>query len=140
MLLAISLPMAIGCGDSLIQVSGSVIVDGKPAEGAVVLFHPEKNDTGLVSSAVSGSDGKIIPVTDMKPGLLAGDYRITVTWTGPPKPSKGTSVFWGMGSDKDLPDLLKGKYTLKEQSGLTARIESTTTELAPFELNTKAKR
>ncbi|HAC93029.1 MAG TPA: hypothetical protein DCF63_20720 [Planctomycetaceae bacterium] len=138
--LSISIPLTVGCGEPLIQVSGSVLVDGKPAEGAVVLFHPDGNDIGTVSSAVAGPDGKIAPVTDMKPGMLAGDYRVTVTWTGPPKPSKGNSPFWGMGNDADLPDKLKGKYVSKEKSGLTATVESSTLELQPFELTTNSKR
>ncbi|MBX3423474.1 MAG: hypothetical protein KF752_18115 [Pirellulaceae bacterium] len=127
-----------GCAEPLIQVSGSVTVDGKPAEGAVLIFHPEVAEIPTVATAVTDANGKYQLVSDMNNGIRAGTYRVTATWRGPPK--KTAQPTFGLGSDADLPDLLKGRYASKDTSGLTAVIEKSTVELPPLELTTKASR
>lgn len=136
MLTALLLSILAGCGGpSLINVAGSVSVDGKAAEGAVILFHPESG--GLtVSTAESNPDGTFSVVTDMKPGIPPGVYKLSVTWPDPSiKPRE--NVPFGFGETADRPDLLKGKYTRKDQSGLSVTVDSTTKQLQPIELSTR---
>jgi hypothetical protein len=128
-----------GCdrGLSLVKVQGKVTVDGKPANGAVILFHPQSQENGSVSSAVASDQGTFSPVTNGEPGIPAGVYQVTVSWPDPSvKKSEGAMQFGG-GEEKDAPDLLKGRYMIKAQSGLTATIEQSTTELPAFELTSR---
>lgn len=121
--------------EKLIQVFGSIKVDGKPAEGATLLFHPEGAQASTVASGTSGSDGKFALISNMKAGIAAGKFKITVIW---PDPSvKPTEKQMMSGMSFDAPDLLKGRFVMKEKSGLTAEISSSTKELPPFELKTK---
>jgi hypothetical protein len=129
-----------GAGTKLIQATGSITVDGKPAEGAVLLFHPEDNEIGSVSTAVAAPDGKFSIVTNAEPGLPAGSYKVTITWPDPAvKPPEGGAVFGkGFGDGWEPgPDLLKGRYVAKERSGLSVTIDAATKELPAFALNSK---
>ena len=56
------LPLS-GCGSNsadLMPVSGTILVDGKPADGAVLLFHP-KSGEGPVAWAVADATGRFSP-------------------------------------------------------------------------------
>jgi hypothetical protein len=136
------LPSA-GCGSAtpgLLDVSGRVTVDGQPAEGAVLLFHPEGAPQGTVSSAVAQPDGTFRIVTDGNQGIPEGRYRVTATWPDPAvKPSEGGG---GLGEGFGLsfepgPDLLNGRYVSRDKSDLSVTIEKGTKELQPFELQTR---
>src|SRR5262245_31109255 len=73
-------------------VRGQVLVDGQPAEGAVVVFHP-KDDTSAQalrpaaivqpdgSFAVKSYDPQVCPTP--KEGAPAGDYLIAINWFAP---------------------------------------------------------
>jgi len=132
-----------GCGaggTKLIQATGSITVDGKPAEGAVLLFHPEDNEIASVSSGVATPDGKFSIVTNAEPGIPAGTYKVTITWPDPAvKPPEGAAAFGkGFGDGWEPgPDLLRGRYVAKERSGLSITIDAATKELPAFELSSK---
>jgi hypothetical protein len=142
-LCAVVLLPGAGCGSAtpgLVNVSGKVTVDGQPAEGAVLLFHPEGAPQGPVSSAVAQADGTFKMVTDGNQGIPEGRYRVTATWPDPAvKPSDGVGGFGeGFGlSFEPGPDLLKGRYVSRDQSDLSVTIEKGTRELEPFELQTR---
>jgi hypothetical protein len=72
-----------GCGGGgpvLVPVHGTVTVNGKPLEGASVLFVPEaSNKLGLVGLATSGPEGSYSALTNNDPGLVAGNYKVRVT-------------------------------------------------------------
>ncbi len=53
-----------GAGNSLVPAKGKLTVDGKPAEGASILFHPEPTGAGKVSAAAVESDGTFAVSTD----------------------------------------------------------------------------
>lgn len=123
-----------GCSsnsDKLFLVSGSVTVDGKPADGASILFHPD-DPAAVTASGVVNADGTFTLVSAMNEGVAAGKYRVTVTWPDPSK--KPTKEQLMMGTAEPGPDLLKGKYATRDQTSLTAEISSSTTVLPPFEL------
>ncbi len=128
----------VGCesGSKLVPATGKITVDGKPAEGAVILFHPEgSNEIKSVSSAVSKADGSFVPVTDSEPGIPVGSYKLSVNW--PDASVKPTETQLMMGTAEPGPDLLKGRYISKDKSKLTTEVTATTTELPALALTTK---
>jgi len=131
------LTATLGCGgqDSdrveVFPVSGKVLVNGQPAEGASVIFYSQSPD----------SEGKKMPVpggtTDANgdfqltsyesgDGAPAGEYKVAVVWYEPPSPN-ATGV-------SEQPDRLRGRYANPQTSKLTARVEQGCSELPPFEL------
>ena len=68
-----------GCGPSapkLYPASGTVTFEGKPVEGASVLFIPQ---AGRPSMATTDASGKFTVTTNGKPGAPLGTYLVTVT-------------------------------------------------------------
>ena len=122
-----------GCDSSpkLVPVTGSVTVKGKPAEGAILMFHPG-DPKAATASAVAEADGSFKIVSGGEPGLIQGKYQITVIWPDPSK--KPTEAQIMMGTAEPGPDLLKGKYSSKTTSTLSAEITPALTKLPPFEL------
>ena len=125
-----------GCGGPvLIKTQGKITVNGAPAVGAVLLFHPVDNKEAPVASGVAESDGSFTLTSNMNEGVPPGNYQVTVTW---PDPAHKVSEAAKMRGDAEPgADLLKGKYVMKDKSGLTAQITSTTKELPPIEIKTK---
>lgn len=132
--LAVSSVVVCGCnggGEALVQVTGSVTVGGKPAEGASILFHPE--DPGAVTaSGVVNADGTFNLVSSMKEGVAAGRYKVTITWPDPTQQPTKEQIM--MGTAEPGPDLLKGKYATRDKTTLIAEVTSSTSTLPPFEL------
>lgn len=137
-LVALSLlSCSIGCpkaSSGLVQVTGKVMVDGKPAEGASVMFFPAPpgEPTTIAAGVVDGA-GQFTLVTNLEPGINPGKYNVTVIWPEPsPKESKTFSM-----SKRDPPDLLKSKYADPKKTTLSAEVTTSTTEIPPFELSIK---
>ena len=122
-----------GCSSSprLVPVTGSVTVGGKPAVGAIVMFHPA-DPAAATASAVAEADGTFKIVSGGEPGILAGKYQVTVMWPDPDKQPTQAQIM--MGTAEPGPDLLKGKYSTKAVTKLTADITSSTTTLPPLDL------
>lgn len=122
-----------GCSQApkLCLVSGTVTVKGKPAEGAIINFHPDDSSIET-ASAVADSVGSFKPISQSLAGMRAGHYKVTVIWPDPSK--KPTEAQIMMGTADVGPDLLKGKYSLKSSTTLTADISDSTSTLPPFEL------
>jgi hypothetical protein len=129
-----------GCGDGKIArypVTGTVIVDGQAAEGAMVLFCPvEGSDEFMKERPIAWTDasGKYeLRTFEPGDGAPAGQYKVMVRWMAkasqaPQDPDRG-----GGGSF----DRLRNRYTNPEMSGLTATVNEEATEVPPFELKTK---
>jgi hypothetical protein len=130
-----SLLLTWGCGGpKLVQIRGRVLVDGIPAEGAQLLFHPN-DPAGKIASGVADKDGAFTLVSDMDAGVMPGKYTVTVNWPDPAvKPTESQKM---MGTFDGGPDLLKGKYVMKDKSGLSAEITASTKELPAFDLKRK---
>jgi len=131
LLLAVLIP---SCSKSdLNRVEGKVLVDGKPAEGAVVIFHPR--DGGITAARPSGiakADGTFTLSTGIKDGAPAGEYTVTVVWPGEAKPlPKGKALDTEL-REPDRPDRLGGRYADAKTSTLKATVKSGTTRLEPF--------
>jgi hypothetical protein len=100
-------------------VSGRVLVNGQPAERALVVFHPVADDGGERPHAEVGADG------GFKMSAPAGDYVVTIEWWL----SSGQR-----GDDSPPANRLPAKYASTKSSGLTAQVGAGPTELQPFEL------
>jgi len=113
-----------GCGGSdrvpVHPVSGKLLVDGEPAEGAVIVLHPTSPPEKEVHKPAARveADGTFQVTTyDAGDGAPTGDYVITVTWGEPPSP-----------------DRLGGKYRDPEKSQLRVTVTEGENLLKPFEL------
>ena len=124
-----------GCGGpTLPKVTGKITVNGTPAVGAVLLFHPVNADAKL-ATGVANSDGIYTLTSDMLEGVHPGKYSVSLTWPDPAHKPSAAQIMRGDGEPGA--DLLKGRYVMKEKSGLSVEITSSTKELPPFDLKTK---
>jgi hypothetical protein len=135
-LTSLAIVMMAGCGGSnLAKPKGKITVNGEPAVGAILLYHPVDGKDAAVASGVAESDGSFTLTSNMSEGVVPGKYTVTVTW---PDPAHKVSEAAKMRGDAEPgQDLLKGKYVMKSKSGLTADITSSMKELPPIELKTK---
>lgn len=125
--------IALGCGgEQLPQVTGTITVDGKPAAGAVLLFHPNGGGATSIGSAVASSDGTYRIVSNQKPGIPPGKYLVTASWPDPSYEPSERAVM--LGTAEPGPDLLKGRYISKAKAELEVEIEESTEELNPISL------
>ena len=125
----------VGCGKggpSLVPVTGSVTVDGKPANGATVIFHPTDKEMKLIPAATTDEAGKFKLATSAREGAPVGSYDITVIWPDPSVQPTPAQKLQGLGDSG--PDLLAGKYAKKGATGLKADITSSTKDLPPLQL------
>jgi hypothetical protein len=128
------------CGSekvALYPVRGQILVDGEPAARAFVMFCPVAPSVAvekLRPSAETADDGRFELKTYVRgDGAPAGDYRVAVTWHGLPIGANAEDLpeeEWTAG-----PNQLPESYGDPERTPLTASVESSDTELAPFELN-----
>lgn len=124
-----------GCGGtSLQQLSGSITVNGAPAVGALVIYHPQ--GAGKIATGVADADGKYQLVTDAEVGVTPGKYQITVTWPDPNHKQEAGSLL-SPASSEPGPDVLKGKFARKEASTLSADITTDIKDLPPIAITTK---
>jgi hypothetical protein len=119
-------------------VRGQVFAAGKPAEGALVVFHPVQStdERALKPSGVVKADGSFAlqsydPQTCPTPrdGAPAGEYLISVSWI-PPDYATYRNV---------LPDKLQGRYSDPKSSGLRATVKAEPNDLPAFQLDVKNK-
>lgn len=139
LLVMVLLALAVsGCGgaqgNNLPKVTGSVNVDGKPADGAVLLFYPEGGRAATATAAADAS-GTFTVITNMEQGIALGRYKVTASWPDPSQ--RATAEDLQRGVSKDATDLLGGRYVAPDQTPLKAEVTSTTKQLPPFELSTK---
>jgi hypothetical protein len=77
LLLLALLPLAAGCGNGLVSVSGTVDLDGKPLAGAGVVFHPDGK--GAPASGETDAQGHYHLQTGSGAGVLPGEYHVTIS-------------------------------------------------------------
>ena len=125
-------------GVTAYPVRGQVLVGGKPAVGATVVFHPADaaDPRALRPAGVVQEDGSFTlrsydPQTCPTPmdGAPAGEYLVTVNWL-PPDYAEYRNV---------LPDKLNGRYVDPKTSGLRATVKPEPNDLPPFRLDAPPK-
>lgn len=114
----------LGCGPKPPKpypATGTVHVNGKPAERVLLIFYPE---TALPTEfqvptprAMTGSDGQYkITTYSGEDGAPAGEYRISAVWMTKRPDDMDPEAF-------NARDRLKGKYADPDRSGLRVTIE-----------------
>ena len=125
----------VGCAPtSFVPVSGIVTLDGKPVEGAGVIFQQTdgKLNENNISMAATDADGKFVLVTDEKPGAFVGQYAVSirkVQTEGMVADDNGLSGTINPTSVREI-WLIPQKYGRFETSGFTVEIKA---EMPPVE-------
>ena len=126
-----------GCGDDgrnwkeTIPVNGEIYVDGQPADGVLLKFHPVGGmDTAqpTETTGMTNAEGKFSASTyEPGDGAPEGKYQVTFTW---PKLNTMSMAFEG--------DKLKGKYNSPEKSGQVVEVVAgTPVDMGRIELKTQ---
>jgi hypothetical protein len=138
-LLATSLLAIAGCGDGQIAtypVTGTVKVNGKPAEGAMVIFVPTSTAPEAERKrpfGIADGQGQFSLMTfEQGDGAPAGEYKVLVQWPAPP--NSQSSEQRGGGRRTLGADRLRGKYFNLEKATLNATVKEDSNVLPPFEL------
>jgi hypothetical protein len=116
--------------EPVVPVQGRLLYKGRPAAGARIVFHP------LVPGAAdkprpqafADADGAFrLSTYRQGDGALPGQYAVTVAWPSDAKKEEdGTPAG---------PDRLQGRYLEALTTPLRAAVQTTPTELPPFQLN-----
>jgi hypothetical protein len=125
-----------GCGTAdgkrpVFPVAGKVLVDGKPAKDAYLVFYPTNAADTLAPkpTAVADEQGNLIVTTYMTgDGAPAGEYKVGIEWP------KMTNQF---GRIKPSGDQLGGKFKDAATSKWTVRITEGPNTLPDFDIKTK---
>jgi hypothetical protein len=93
LVLAVTAALAVGCGGedipTLVPVSGTVSMDGKPIAGASVEFIPlDPKQPQTAGGATTDQSGKYIAMYRGNPGLSPGKYKVNVQKAASPDSSK----------------------------------------------------
>jgi hypothetical protein len=138
---AASLLAVAGCGGGQIAtypVVGTVLVDGRPAEGAMVIFVPTSTEPEAERKrpfGIANAEGKFGLMTfEQDDGAPAGEYKVLVQW---PAPGRPTDEQRGGRRGAVGADRLQGRYFNLEKTTLTATVEEQSNELPPFELKSR---
>ena len=139
----VTLVAANGCGDGKITrypVTGTVLVDDKPAEGVQVIFIPVEGSDEFMRerpAGYSGPDGTFQLTTfGTDDGAPAGDYQVMLRWFVA-NPQSAPAERDDRQARAPTPDRLGGRYANPEQTGLKATIPRGGGEIPPFELKSK---
>lgn len=122
---------SLGCAESAsetVPVTGKLLVNGKPAQGATVFFHPRASaipKAGLPMGIVQ-EDGSFTATTYVRgDGLPAGEYDLTARW-----PTRQVVE----GETIEGPDQFRGRYSNASNPIATVTVAEGESRLAPIEL------
>lgn len=120
--------LAVGCSRSAIKpvpVTGLVTVDGKPAAGATVIFHPDGQAAPGAPRPVGQADANgefRLTTAAANDGAAPGEYRVTVAWYAV-TPSKRVTE----GDDAPPRSLVPEKFNKAETTPLRATVSPEST-------------
>lgn len=148
------LTMTLGCGKAgigTVPVTGKVLMNGQPLEGATVVFNP--NGQGRASSGTTDAAGVFKLTTETNgDGALPGDYQIAVTkYEGKGIPMPDTSnmspeeamdaqyraLDKAGGKTPPAKNLIPALYGNAKGSGLVASVKESGPNDFPLELKSK---
>jgi hypothetical protein len=113
---------------TLVEVSGKLLVNGKPAPGAVVCYHPQAPITGgnAVPFGIVDQQGRYQPGTYVAAdGLPVGQYDVTVIWP--------TALIVD-GVEVPSDDRFRGQHSNRARAVQSVTITAETSELPTIEL------
>jgi hypothetical protein len=132
-----SLIAGCGCGSSgppLYPVRGKVLLNGEPAAGTLVVFHPksEQEFKHRPSGRVADDGSYVISTFGEGDGAPPGAYTVTL--------STSASRTERVGAKKGglIENRLPKKYGDPKTSPLTATVTAGPTEIPPFEVQKKS--
>lgn len=142
-----------GCSDGSISASGTVTHQGKPLEGAQVTFIPEPvSGERPIATAMTGPDGHFTLQTNLPggktlTGVLAGNYRVTISKFVPPKgmteaeyqkaAEKGggeSDVYNPKAVIPERIQLIPKEYSQTASTKLTATVDASTSNTFTFDI------
>lgn len=112
----------------LVEVGGKLLVNGKPAPGAVVCYHPQTPIAGgnAVPFGVVDQQGNYRPGTYVAgDGLPTGEYAVTVVWP---------EMLVVDGAEVPADDRFHGKHSNRALPVRQVTIAADTSELPTLEL------
>ncbi len=116
-----------------VPVTGHVTVNGKPAAGATVVFHPvsatKDSSTALPVGRVDEKGDFQVSIPKSEDGTVASEYRVTLTWfvsTATKQTAEGESM--------PLRNQLPEKYSRTETTPLTTTVKPEGTEPVSFDI------
>lgn len=117
------------------QVSGRVLVQSQPAEGALIIFRPlagadtpDEWTLGFPRATVKADGSFVLETYGTEDGAPAGDYVVLVNWPPAPNPER-------RGEEPTGEDRLGRRYLDPNNSLLRAKVEARQNVLPAFELN-----
>ncbi|PQO46810.1 hypothetical protein [Blastopirellula marina] len=121
---------SLGCKEStgvaVHPTSGSLLINGEPATGAIVGLHPLQGDVderGAIPAGKVKEDGTFVVSTyGVEDGAPAGEFAVTVFWPQFP------------GRDDPGEDRLRGKYALPTSPVTKVTIGKGENQLEPLDL------
>lgn len=132
---------AAGCAPSgqkpVFPVEGEVFVQSRPAEGALIVFHPQENAdfpewTAGFPRALVAADGTFhLSTYGDADGAPAGDYVVLLQWRKPPDGATAEE----RDPEAEIPDRLGGKYMDPANSALRAKVGEQPNILPRYNLN-----
>ncbi|HEV7281768.1 MAG TPA: carboxypeptidase-like regulatory domain-containing protein [Pirellulaceae bacterium] len=124
-----------GCGGEFVPATGIVNVDGAPASGATVIFHPASG-SDRATGRTDESGRYTLKTSAPGDGARPGEYAVTVVWLeekpAPPAEASDDPEHMTVAEDR-----LKGRYAEKSDASPKATVPGGGGELAPIELKTK---
>jgi hypothetical protein len=111
------------------KVHGQILVDGRPAALAQVLFHPaEGNNDATKPTGQTDEQGYFTLTSYVNgDGASPGDYRVTVTWFR----------VYTRGQEVARYNALPQRYANPQSSQLQVSVAMGNTELSPLELSSR---
>lgn len=133
-----------GCGDGHLKtfaVTGQVTVNGKPAEGVSLFFHPQGGSDKLKRKRPWGETdaaGKYELTSYRRAdGVPAGKYKVTAVWMASRRQNSESNAQEGSGPTFDR---LRGKYAKVSESQIEITIENGGNELSPIDFQTPTRK
>jgi hypothetical protein len=138
-------PMGCGNPPGLYPVSGTVLLKGEPAAGAVVYFHregPSASSSPEIPFAIVEDDGRFNLTCDNKGnGCPPGKYAVLVEWRDGagdgvvPVKTTGKTKLVKRSRVRSGPDRLSGRYFDISKPLLHVEVLPKSNTLPPFELD-----
>lgn len=135
----------VSCGERIknkkptFPVTGKVLVQSRPAAGAMLIFRPAAGSTepeewimGFPRARVKEDGTFAVATYGVEDGAPAGDYIVLANW---PRTPEGDETAGSSGGQAQPNDRLEDRYMDPATSTLRAKVEAKPNNLPPFKLD-----